>query len=69
MTSDTIQFVLAVVRNAWEREVAALGGDPERPTADEERLLLLRELQTVGPSAAYGAATWAALQELDGSEG
>lgn len=69
MTSDTVQFALAIVRDAWAKEVMALGGDPEAPTDDEERLLLLRELQVLGPEAVYGPATWAALQELDGSEG
>lgn len=69
MTSDTHQYLFALVRGAWEREVIALGGDPEEPTADEERLLLLRELQVLGPEAVYGKATWAAMQELDGNEG
>ena len=69
MTSDQVQYLLAVVRGAWEREVVALGGDPERPTADEEQLLLLRELQVLGPEAVYGKAMWAAMQELDTSRG
>jgi hypothetical protein len=69
MTDAAVQFALGVVYDAWAREVMELGGDPEEPTADEERLLLLRELQVLGPEIVYGKATWAAMQELDASEG
>jgi hypothetical protein len=69
MTDPAVQFVLEVVHDAWSREVLALGGNPEEPTADEERLLLLRELQVLGPEIVYGKGMWAAMKELDGSEG
>jgi hypothetical protein len=69
MTSEAVQFAFQIVRDAWEREVLALGGNPEKPTPDEERLLLLRELQVLGPEVVYGKATWDAMKELDGSEG
>lgn len=69
MTESAVQVAFEIVHAAWEREVLALGGNPEEPTADEERLLLLRELQVLGPEVVYGKATWAAMQELDGSEG
>jgi hypothetical protein len=67
MTDPAVQYAFGVVHAAWAREVIALGGNPEKPTADEERLLLLRELQVLGPEVVYGKATWAAMKELDDS--
>jgi hypothetical protein len=69
MTDAAVQFAFEMIHDAWAREVMALGGNPEEPTADEERLLLLRELQLLGPEIVYGKATWAAMKELDASEG
>ena len=63
MTKAWVQNALAVVYSAWVREVISLGGNPDAPTDDEERLLFLRELQVVGPEEAYGAATWSAVRE------
>lgn len=54
--------------DGWRREVLALGGNPEEPTPDEDELLLLRLIQTVGPEVALGASWWQAFQQMSEEE-
>jgi hypothetical protein len=69
MTDDVAQFVLGKIHEAWEEEVLEMGGDPERPTPDEEKLLLFRELQILPPEIVYGKETWEAIKDMDTFEG
>lgn len=69
MTDPEVQYAFGRIYDAWYEEVLGLGGDPESPTPDEEKLLLFRELQILGPEIVYGKENWAAIKEMDSSEG